>query len=595
MPRNQIVFVHGLGGHPQSTWGQFPELIAADRDLGAYGTISFGYPTSLFRLPFSSRSPKIQTLAGALRTFIEARSPDGDDLILVCHSLGGIIARRYLVDEVKRKAPLRVRGLLLYAVPTSGAGLAEIASHISWRHNQLRQLCRDSDLLRDLEADWETLGLSSRLRVRHVVAAQDEVVAEESARSSWGATNVDVIADRGHIDVVKPLGADDLPFLIFRNFVRSFTLGSGATPAPTLTATPARSPALGPVDGRRASKDRIALDKFEPLAVLGETQHSRIETCRYKGDVIVLKRTSEELCDIDALRAVMDARDDKKLLSAKLRSQLHVPQRVWREDGFVWEVQEFVDGVSLGALVNRNQQHLYGRFLDSSASALFRMLEALGRIGVIHRDINPYNLLLTKNGEFRLIDWTFCQRPGRKEESPVTTPGYTAPEQEHGRATHSSDWYSTGATLYFLANRNSPDVKVPESFNEGLERLDETGRRLEYDVGGEWRKGLSRLVSDVLEQEADKRPIPAKPFWKESSLAGSLFDDATTLQLGSKSHLIMTRGRYWVLPRDIIDFGELLEKMEELRVAGRLRNPDLGERLTELRALWQRHRNGSLG
>lgn len=563
---SQLIFVHGLGGDPKATWGLFPELIAADTALGKVETFSFGYPTSLFRLPFSSKSPRVQTLAGALRTFIDARSPDGDDLILVCHSLGGIIARRYLVDEVKRQAKLRVRGLLLYAVPMSGAGLAEVASHISWKHNQLRQLCRDSDLLRDLEADWETLGLSTRLRVRHVVAAQDDVVAESSARSSWGAANVDVIADRGHIDVVKPRSADDLPYLILRNFVRSF------------------APAAPRVEPRRPSRDSIQLNRFQPLDLMGETEHSRIQKCLYNGATVVLKRTREDLCDVEALRAVMRARADNELLPAKVRPILHVPQSVWSEDGFVWEVQEFVDGVSLGALIKRNRP-IYGRFLDACGSALFRILDAMSKIGVVHRDLNPYNIVLTQTGEFRLIDWTFCLKPGGTREVPVTTPGFTAPEQERAESTHASDWFAAGATLYFLTNAEAPDYKDAASFAAGLDRLTKTGRRLEYDVGGEWRKGLSTLVSDVLEQDVRKRPIPAKPYWKESSLAGSPLDTAEVLKLGSKSHLVVARGSYWVLPRDVSVFSDLLDDWGKLGGDGHALRESRRIRLTALHEL----------
>jgi pimeloyl-ACP methyl ester carboxylesterase len=119
-----FVFVHGLGGDSATTWGRFEELILADTDMKGCESVSFGYPTSLFRWPFSQKYPKIQTLADALRTQLDVRFGDRQDLILVCHSLGGLIGRRYLVDEVKRKAKLRVRGLLLYAVPNDGAGLA---------------------------------------------------------------------------------------------------------------------------------------------------------------------------------------------------------------------------------------------------------------------------------------------------------------------------------------------------------------------------------------------------------------------------------------------------------------------------------------
>ncbi len=247
-----IVFVHGLGGDSTTTWGRFEELIQADPDLKDCEPVCFGYPTSLFRWPFSKKYPKIQTLADALRTQLDVQYGDRQDLILVCHSLGGLIGRRYLVDEVKRKAKLRVRGLLLYAVPNDGAGLAGVADHVSWRHNQLKQLCQDSDLIRDLDSDWATSEMAQRVKVRYVVGGQDRVVNERSARSSWGEPNVDVIADRGHIEIVKPLSGGDLPYLIFKKFALSLTAPS---PDPTETvaryATPlaARHPIKSPPKG----------------------------------------------------------------------------------------------------------------------------------------------------------------------------------------------------------------------------------------------------------------------------------------------------------------------------------------------------------
>jgi phosphoserine phosphatase len=219
--RGTILFVHGLGGHPQATWGRFHELIAADPQLKEYDTASFGFPTSLFRLPFSNKYPKIQTLADALHTQIEARHADSESIILVCHSLGGLIARRYIVDQVKRRSKLRVHGLILFAVPNGGAALAEVAKYVSWKHNQLHQLCRDSDLVRDLDRDWTVLNVGEQIPVRCIVGGIDRVVAESSARSSWGNLDVEVIADRGHIDLVKAQSESDLSYVLLRKFVLS--------------------------------------------------------------------------------------------------------------------------------------------------------------------------------------------------------------------------------------------------------------------------------------------------------------------------------------------------------------------------------------
>ncbi|MBI3820515.1 MAG: HAD family hydrolase [Planctomycetes bacterium] len=221
MPKVTIIFVHGLGGDPKTTWGKFPELIKSDPDFKDCGVDSFEYTTSLFRFPWSKKVLRVQTIAEALRTFMNVRHAGATDIILVCHSLGGLVGRRYLLDERKRGETSRVRGLLLYAVPNDGSGLAEAAGHVSWTHNQLRQLCKDSDFLVDLNNDWVLAGVAKDIKIRFVVAEQDRVVSEASAKAFWGNTNVDLVIGRGHRDLVKPTGEKDMPYLIFQQFARA--------------------------------------------------------------------------------------------------------------------------------------------------------------------------------------------------------------------------------------------------------------------------------------------------------------------------------------------------------------------------------------
>lgn len=220
-----LLFIHGLGGTGQATWRVaghpgFPELISADgavRDLA--DAAFFEYPTSLLRLPFTRKSPRIRDLAEGLRSQIEVRYPDYKSIALICHSLGGLVARKYLIEEVKQGRNLRVDKLLLFAVPNNGSGLAGVARHISWQHNQLIQLCRNSELIEELNTDWSTLNMSDRVKLRYVVAGQDRIVDKQSAILQWGNKNVDTVLDADHVSIVKPRGPKDLSYLLFRQFV----------------------------------------------------------------------------------------------------------------------------------------------------------------------------------------------------------------------------------------------------------------------------------------------------------------------------------------------------------------------------------------
>jgi len=79
---------------------------------------------------------------------------------------------------------------------------------------------------------------------------------------------------------------------------------------------------------------------------------------------------------------------------------------------------------------------------------------------VIHRDINPRNLVMRPDGAVFLVDFGGVQDAIRLSERAATTmigtPGYAPLEQFVGRATVRSDLYGLAATLVFLLTRRSP-------------------------------------------------------------------------------------------------------------------------------------------
>jgi hypothetical protein len=213
-----LMFVHGLGGRSETTWGQLPTFLNADDEVAnRFDVRFFSFPTSLIRLPFMKRASKIQELADGLRTQIDHEPYDR--ISLVCHSLGGLVARRYLVEEVKRKAPLKVDRMALFAVPNNGAELATVAQYLSWRQQQIRQLCTNSDVIEFLNEDWVTFDVQSKIRLKFVIGTEDRVVDRFSAKGYWGNADTETIIGRGHIDIVKPDHATDLTVTVLRNFL----------------------------------------------------------------------------------------------------------------------------------------------------------------------------------------------------------------------------------------------------------------------------------------------------------------------------------------------------------------------------------------
>lgn len=226
-----ILFVHGLGGDAIETWRGdqrgFLELIEADPELRCqYDVAFFDYPTSGFALPFFTAAPRIADLAAGLKTEIDLRFAGYDSVVLVGHSMGGLVARKYLLDELAAKRPLRVERLILYAVPNNGAELASLVQLVPFKSKQMKELARNSGFITELNNNWARLSPEGSVRIRYVVGAIDKIVKLDSAIAAWGNDYVDVVVNRGHRNLVKPENADDLAFVALKNFVNQNRTGT---------------------------------------------------------------------------------------------------------------------------------------------------------------------------------------------------------------------------------------------------------------------------------------------------------------------------------------------------------------------------------
>lgn len=122
-------------------------------------------------------------------------------------------------------------------------------------------------------------------------------------------------------------------------------------------------------------------------------------------------------------------------------------------------VTRYVPGPSLEHLV-REQGPLEPQALLTLARGLVEALRAIHRVGVIHRDLKPGNVLML-DGDPVVIDFGIAHVA---ESSRMTmtglvmgTPGYLSPELvEGGDVTPATDWWGWAATLTFAATGRSP-------------------------------------------------------------------------------------------------------------------------------------------
>jgi hypothetical protein len=217
--KKAVLFVHGLGGG-KGTWGNFEKLIGGDDQL-QFSTFFYEYPSAAIRvLPFfQEKYGNIQALSKGLRTYIDHKLDDYDEIVLVGHSLGGLIIRQYLLDQKIASRAIKTKKVVFYAVPQEGAELAKIGSLISFNHRHLKQLCKNSDFLDVLNDQWATTKVENDFEFKVVVAIEDAVVSPQSAKSNFRQFSPEHVSGKDHRSIVKPRDKEDLSFLILRKFL----------------------------------------------------------------------------------------------------------------------------------------------------------------------------------------------------------------------------------------------------------------------------------------------------------------------------------------------------------------------------------------
>ncbi|HYF51787.1 MAG TPA: serine/threonine-protein kinase [Planctomycetota bacterium] len=132
------------------------------------------------------------------------------------------------------------------------------------------------------------------------------------------------------------------------------------------------------------------------------------------------------------------------------------------EQGVFYLATEFIDGETLTSKLRRET-----RFSDLDSLVVLRdVAKALGHAHsrrVLHRDLKPDNVMITKEGVVKLADFGLAkflrdEQPITAEGIAVGTPHYISPEQARAlkETDHRSDLYSLGATVFHLITGRLP-------------------------------------------------------------------------------------------------------------------------------------------
>ena len=281
MPEAAVIFVHGLGGHPFSTWSVDPQSPPScwpswlQEDFPRFAVYSIGYEASKTNwrgghaLPINDRATSIYDY---LRPSLKAGEfLHGLPLIFVTHSLGGLIVKSMLrkaFDDPNRgdcDLLAQTKGVVFIATPHAGskaAGWADLSRIVSRPSDAVRDMLPHDAGLRDLNNWFRSNAEHQGVRTRAFYETKNtsgvrvvDATSADPAIDGLGATPID--AD--HIDIAKPESRTAPLYVGVLDFLQEIRAGSGGNsthpgqgyeshslnaflPAPTSMSTSSQAP-----------------------------------------------------------------------------------------------------------------------------------------------------------------------------------------------------------------------------------------------------------------------------------------------------------------------------------------------------------------
>jgi serine/threonine protein kinase len=212
------------------------------------------------------------------------------------------------------------------------------------------------------------------------------------------------------------------------------------------------------------------LARLDPQAMLcGPYRLERLLGSGGMGSVYFAERVDGEVVQRVAIKLLRPSADSSRsrerfLAERQILANLSHPNIAklldagHREDGQPYLVMEYIDGTTIDVFTA-------GLGIRLTVSLFLKVCAAvsdLHRNLVVHRDLKPANILVTAEGEPKLLDFGIAKildlisDPGATN-MPVLTPNYASPEQAlGGAASTATDVYSLGAVLYKLLTGAPP-------------------------------------------------------------------------------------------------------------------------------------------
>jgi esterase/lipase len=243
--KTAVVFIHGFTGGAE-TWQnnegtKFSDLLKKDPEVnGDFSFFEFTYYTKLTDFFTSAKFQKvvnaipilnwipgvsgkvkvnrpIAQLSEQLATYLNLELGGFDEVILIAHSMGGLIAKDHIINYEPGHGP-KPAGFVSMAVPHKGSFGGLILGPVNINARELVPLSEYSDALNNKWTEQKQ-NLPPTL---YMIAQHDECVVKESAVPFTVLKSDKAIVDHDHTSICKPASNTDMSYLAVKKFLKDF-------------------------------------------------------------------------------------------------------------------------------------------------------------------------------------------------------------------------------------------------------------------------------------------------------------------------------------------------------------------------------------